>query len=182
MGVAGPRRVGRTAPLISGEKGMLENLLTNWKRSHEANLRDHRRRRENVSSVKNSSEKQWAGQQGCQMAYFQIKNLNLGKFCRVLELKLLGYITAILYILMATLHSGSLVHFPRFGVLCQEKSGKPAWQALRYVPEAQLKALTPWKVTARHILELTRGRCYDHNFLRIFDYFRPKNWSFSKKQ
>jgi hypothetical protein len=27
----------------------------------------------------------------------------------------------------------------------------------------------------------SRGRCYDHNFLQIFDNFRRKNWRFSQK-
>jgi hypothetical protein len=37
--------------------------------------------------------------QGCQMAYFQTKNINLGKIWRVLELKMLVYFMAIWSIL-----------------------------------------------------------------------------------
>jgi hypothetical protein len=52
--------------------------------------------------------------QGCQMVCFQTKNPNLGKFCRVLQLKNSVYFVLIWYI------------FSRFGILFQEKSGNPA--------------------------------------------------------
>jgi hypothetical protein len=71
--------------------------------------------------------------QGCQMAYFQTENPNLGKFCRALECKMLVYIfyghleylTAILYILWSNGHVIIWYIFHRCGVLCQEKSGNP---------------------------------------------------------
>jgi hypothetical protein len=58
--------------------------------------------------------------QGCQMVYFQTKNLNLGKILEGLGMEKvakffghLEYIAAIWYI------------FVPFGILCQEKSGNP---------------------------------------------------------
>jgi hypothetical protein len=36
-----------------------------------------------------------AGDQGCQMAYFQTKNTNLGKFLKALDWKMLIYFMAI---------------------------------------------------------------------------------------
>jgi hypothetical protein len=70
-------------------------------------------------------------EQGCQMAYFQTKNPNLGKFRRAFAMKDVG----IFY--------GHLVYFPaisvyfmvicyifsRFGKLYQKKSGNPALEA-----------------------------------------------------
>jgi hypothetical protein len=71
--------------------------------------------------------------QGCQMAYFQTKNPDLGKFWRVLQSKMLVYFMAIWYILWSFgICCGNLVYFieiwfifPRFVMLYQEKSGNP---------------------------------------------------------
>jgi hypothetical protein len=60
------------------------------------------------------------------MAYFQTKNPYLGKFWRALEWKMLVQFMAIWNTLMSLdISYGHLVYFPRFGILCQEKSGKP---------------------------------------------------------
>jgi hypothetical protein len=63
------------------------------------------------------------------MVCFQTKNPNLGKSWRALEWKMLVYFTVIWYILWSF---GNVVViwniFPRFGILCQEKSGNPAMQ------------------------------------------------------
>jgi hypothetical protein len=69
------------------------------------------------------------------MVYFQTKTLNLGKFWRVLQRKLLVYFVAIWSILrpfgIFFCHSVYLWYiFPRFGMLHQEKSGNPAWHLL----------------------------------------------------
>jgi hypothetical protein len=71
--------------------------------------------------------------QGCQMVCFQTKNPNLGKFWRALEWKMLEYFMALFNILRSfgifygDLHSNVVIWciFPRFGKLCQEKSGTP---------------------------------------------------------
>jgi hypothetical protein len=73
--------------------------------------------------------------QGCQMACFQTKNPNLGKFWRVLQWKMLVYFMAnclftdIWYTLWPLgIFYGYLVYFYRFGMLYNEKSGNPgAW-------------------------------------------------------
>jgi hypothetical protein len=70
--------------------------------------------------------------QGCQMAYFQTKTLDLGKFWLVLQWKYFiwpfglfysyfVYFVAIWYIVCMCY----FVYFPRFGMLYQEKSGNP---------------------------------------------------------
>jgi hypothetical protein len=62
--------------------------------------------------------------QGCQTAYFQTKNPNLGKFLERLAMTswLFGYFTVIWYILWPFLiFCGHLVYFSRFGMLHQEK-------------------------------------------------------------
>jgi hypothetical protein len=73
--------------------------------------------------------------QGRQMAYFQTKNLNLGKFWRVLQWTMLLYFviigsyvfTAIWYILLAfVIFYGYLIYFSYFGMLYKEKSGNPS--------------------------------------------------------
>jgi hypothetical protein len=65
-------------------------------------------------------------EQGCQMVCFQTKNPNLGKFLRAIEWKLLVYFMVIWLIIWPF---GNVVViwyiFPRFGILCQEKSGNP---------------------------------------------------------
>jgi hypothetical protein len=71
--------------------------------------------------------------QGCQMVYFQIKNLNLGSFWSVLQWKMCVYFWDIWSISQPfCLSYGNLVTlvviwyiFPRFGMLYQEKSGNP---------------------------------------------------------
>jgi hypothetical protein len=72
--------------------------------------------------------------QGCQMVCFQTKNPNLGKFCRVLQLKMSVYFMEI----WSIIRSFSIIYlysvyfvviwyiFSRFGILFQEKSGNPA--------------------------------------------------------
>jgi hypothetical protein len=64
------------------------------------------------------------------MVYFQTKNFNLGKFVRALEWKILVYFMPIWNILWTFgVFYGHWVilwsFYPRFGILCQEKSGKP---------------------------------------------------------
>jgi hypothetical protein len=70
------------------------------------------------------------------MVYFQTQNPNLGKFWRVLQWKMLVYFIAIWSIFRPfgifcgtfVIFCGNLVHFPRFGILYQEKSGNPVQQ------------------------------------------------------
>jgi hypothetical protein len=72
--------------------------------------------------------------QGCQMGYFQKKNINLGKFWRALEWKMLVDFMVICNILqplgmfhgnLVMLWSFGMYIFHRFGILCHEKSGIP---------------------------------------------------------
>jgi hypothetical protein len=66
------------------------------------------------------------GIQGCQMACFQTKNPNLGKFCRDLQWKMLIYFMAIWYILwLFGIFCGYVVYFVAiwyilwlFGIFC----------------------------------------------------------------
>jgi hypothetical protein len=77
--------------------------------------------------IRSSISKQW-----CQMAYFQTKNPNLGKFWKVLQWNLYGYFvyfSAKLYILWPNcIFYGHLVHFVVIGYLfpvlvsCTEKN------------------------------------------------------------
>jgi hypothetical protein len=69
------------------------------------------------------------------MVCFQTKNSNLGKFWRALEWKMLVYFVVIWNIIRSSgipilWPFGNVVViwyiFPRFGILCQEKSGNPA--------------------------------------------------------
>jgi hypothetical protein len=58
------------------------------------------------------------------MVCFKTKNPNLGKFWRALEWKMLVYVMAIWYILLPFGNGVEIwCIFPRFGILCQEKSG-----------------------------------------------------------
>jgi hypothetical protein len=64
------------------------------------------------------------------MLYFQTKNPNLGQFWSALEWKSLVYSFVIMNILLPFgTFFGNLAPicfiFPRFGILCQEKSGNP---------------------------------------------------------
>jgi hypothetical protein len=76
----------------------------------------------------------------CQMAYFQTKSLNLGKFLKFLQWKMLVYFVAIWYIpwpfvvfyvhLVYYVANGifcghSAQYFPLFGMLYQEKIWQP---------------------------------------------------------
>jgi hypothetical protein len=71
--------------------------------------------------------------QGCQMVYtFSNQNPNLFNFFGVLEWKKLVFSMSIWNKLRPFgmicgfwYFSGNLVYFPRFGILCQEKSGNP---------------------------------------------------------
>jgi hypothetical protein len=61
------------------------------------------------------------------MVCFQTQNPNLGKFWRALDCKMVVYFMVILYILWPFGNVVVLWYiFPRFGILCQEKSGNPA--------------------------------------------------------
>jgi hypothetical protein len=79
------------------------------------------------------------------MVCFQTKNLNLGKFCRVLLLKILLYFMTIWSILRPLeIFNGHSVYFvviwymfPRFGILDQEKSGNPGPKSQSYDRELQ---------------------------------------------
>jgi hypothetical protein len=70
--------------------------------------------------------------QGCQMVYFQTENSNLDIFWKALESKFLIYFMA-LGIFMVIWYKlwlfwyilWYLIHFPRFGMLYQKKSGNP---------------------------------------------------------
>jgi hypothetical protein len=53
-----------------------------------------------------------ASLQGCQMAYFQTKNSNLGKFWRSLQWTMLAYLMDI------GLFYGHLIYFMPFGIFC----------------------------------------------------------------
>jgi hypothetical protein len=70
------------------------------------------------------------------MVCFQTKDPHLGKFCRALDWKMLIYFMAIWNILptfgifydhLVCTFCVHLVHFSRFGIKHQEKSGNPAW-------------------------------------------------------
>jgi hypothetical protein len=78
----------------------------------------------------------FAAERGCQMAYFQTKNPNLGKFWRGLLWKMLVYFMAFwsnfrrfgihMTHYIFCIFCGHLVYFLRFGTLYREKSGNPA--------------------------------------------------------
>jgi hypothetical protein len=98
--------------------------------------------------------------QGCQTAYSQTKNPNLGKFWRVLQCKVLVYFMAISFIVLPFgIFCGNLVNFTvvwyifsRFGVLFQDKSGNPDAKAsciLCY--QAQKNCLVQWWQDSRAI-------------------------------
>jgi hypothetical protein len=80
--------------------------------------------------------------QGCPMVYFQTQNPNLGKFSRVLQLKMLVYFMAIWPILLPVgIHivwpfgiflTIWYTYFSRFGMLHQEKSGNPCTTPKRF--------------------------------------------------
>jgi hypothetical protein len=82
-------------------------------------------------------------EQGCQMAFFQAKHPNLGKFWMVLQWKMLVFFMDIWSILrpfgipivwpFGTLWGNSYI-FPRVGKLYQEKSGNPE-QELNFLGE-----------------------------------------------
>jgi hypothetical protein len=61
------------------------------------------------------------------MVYFETKNTNLGKFWVSLKWNVLVYFILIWYIILPF---GDVVViwyiFPRFGIMCQEKSGNPS--------------------------------------------------------
>jgi hypothetical protein len=94
--------------------------------------------------------------QACQMVYFRTQNPNLGKFCRVVQWKMLVYFMLIWFILwsfgifyghlvyfmviwyilwsfgifyghLVYLCYGNLVSFSRLSLLYKEKSGNPGW-------------------------------------------------------
>jgi hypothetical protein len=87
------------------------------------------------------------------MVCFQTKNPDLGKFGRVLLLKILVYFMTIWSILrMLDIFYGHLVYFvviwyifPRFGILDQEKSGNPGEASLRcsYTSLTKVKRMGP---------------------------------------
>jgi hypothetical protein len=61
--------------------------------------------------------------QGCQVVYFQTKNINLGKFLRALEWK--GWYILWLFVMLLRpfgIFYGHLVHFPTFLVCCVKKN------------------------------------------------------------
>jgi hypothetical protein len=96
---------------------------------------NHHKKGKNSACSNIESECTYIGQ-GCQKAYFQTKNPDLGEFWRVLQWNVLVYYRAVWSILLI-LHSilgyyGYLVYFmaiwyicPVFGKLYQEKSGSP---------------------------------------------------------
>jgi hypothetical protein len=71
------------------------------------------------------------------MVYFQTKNPNLGKFCRVLQWKMLVNLIDIWHILRTFgIFYGHLVYFvviwcsfSRFGMLKEEESGNPGYRS-----------------------------------------------------
>jgi hypothetical protein len=75
--------------------------------------------------------------QGCQMVYFQTKDPNLGKFRWALEWNRLVFSVVIWNILRPF---GNLVAIwyisPRFGTLCQEKSGNPGLASAELWPRS----------------------------------------------
>jgi hypothetical protein len=69
-------------------------------------------------------------EQGCQMVYCKTENPNLGKFWRALEWKMLPIWNTLrpfgIHILCSFGNFEVIWYlFPRFGTLCQEKSGTP---------------------------------------------------------
>jgi hypothetical protein len=65
-------------------------------------------------------------QQGCEMVCFQTKNLNLGKFCRVLLWKILVYFMTIWSILQPFgIFCGNLVYFSPFWYFGPRKIWQP---------------------------------------------------------
>jgi hypothetical protein len=73
------------------------------------------------------------------MVCFQTKNTNMGKFWRALEWNAgifyghLEYFTVIWCILWQFVNVLVIWYiFPRFGILCQEKSGKPGVTYIRW--------------------------------------------------
>jgi hypothetical protein len=77
--------------------------------------------------------------QGCHMVYFQTKNCNFGKFWRSLKWKMMVYVCSLcpfgiyyvylVYFMVIWCFVVILYIFPRFGILCQEKSWQPCTQA-----------------------------------------------------
>jgi hypothetical protein len=69
--------------------------------------------------------------QGCQMVYFQTKNSDLSKFWMAFNWKMLVYFMVIWNFLWSFGNAVIIWYiFHRFGILCQEKSGKPGWVSL----------------------------------------------------
>jgi hypothetical protein len=71
--------------------------------------------------------KQFLGyNQGCQMLYFKTENSHLGKFWRVLQLKMMVYFIDILSILPRFgIFCGNLVYFSRFWYAVPRKIWQP---------------------------------------------------------
>jgi hypothetical protein len=72
------------------------------------------------------------------MVYFQTKNTNSGKFWRVLQWKMLAYLSygnfvyfTIIWSILRTFGTfcGNFAYFSHFGILYREKSGKPGQKA-----------------------------------------------------
>jgi hypothetical protein len=95
------------------------------------------------------------GVQGCQMVSFKTKNLNLGKFWRILDWKMLIYFMAIWNILHTFgIFYDHLVHFvfiwytfSCFGIVYLEKSGNPDG-----VEEAVRRSVTVQTYVASRVL------------------------------
>jgi hypothetical protein len=87
------------------------------------------------AAVANLATKGLDPTQGCQMASFQTKNPNLGKFWRSLEWKMLvyfydhqEYLTAIWYVYLMDIWYilwSFGIYFSRFGMFYRVKSGNP---------------------------------------------------------
>jgi hypothetical protein len=93
---------------------------------------------------------------GCQTVYFQTKNTNLGKFCRVLyKLETVNIIIWNIWRKFGILYD-HLVHFSGFGIMHQEKSGNPDTHHLYHLAskfETFLKIIKPKAIKNMHHLE-----------------------------
>jgi hypothetical protein len=69
------------------------------------------------------------------MVFFQTKNRNLGKFWRVLQWKMLVFLWPFDIFYAHLVYFDEIWYiFPRLGILYQEKSGIPGYDATPYFP------------------------------------------------
>jgi hypothetical protein len=128
------------------------------------------------------------------MVYFQTKNPNLGKFCRVLQWMMLVYFMSVSSILQPyAVICFHLVYFKvcffPFGYFVPRKIWQPCFrEQLGKLVQRQTES---WKCTfdlstksvgQKHLLRLFCLQCYDHNFRRFLPIFVEKVGIFLENQ